>query len=86
MSEMGHNVGGVNRAELMSFIERVEKIEGDVRDMNSDKSDVYKEAKSRGYDDKVLKKIIAMRRMDPDKRREQEEILDLYLTSIGMVD
>jgi uncharacterized protein (UPF0335 family) len=86
MSEIGDNSAAVNAGQLRAFIERVEKLEGQIRDLNEDKSDLYKEAKGSGFDAKIIKKVVAMRRMDRDKRREEEEILDLYLSALGMVD
>lgn len=86
MSDIGHNIGGVNSGQLRALVERVESIEVQIRDLNADKSDIYKEAKGVGFDAKAIRKIVAMRRMDRDKRREEEEILDLYLNALGMVD
>ena len=87
MSDMqGHNIGGVDGSHLRAFVERIEKLEEEIRAINDDKSDVYKEAKGQGFDAKIIRKIVAMRRMDRDKRREEEETLDLYLNALGMVD
>jgi uncharacterized protein (UPF0335 family) len=87
MSDMqGHNIGGVDGARLRAFVERIEKVEEEIRGLNDDKKDIYAEAKGTGYDPKIIKKVVAMRRMDRDKRREEEEILDLYLNALGMVD
>ena len=69
---------------LRSFIERVEKLEEEKKALSDDIKDVYAEAKGNGFDVKILRKIVAMRRQDRDKRREEEEILDLYLTALGM--
>jgi uncharacterized protein (UPF0335 family) len=76
----------VNASHLRSFIERIEKLEEEKRAIADDIKDVYAEAKGTGFDAKILRKIVSMRRMDRDKRREEEEILDLYLTALGMVD
>jgi len=86
MTDIGHNSAEVNAGHLQAFIERVERIEQEVRDLNEDKSSIYKECKSAGFDTKIIKKIVAIRRIDRDKRREEEEILDLYLNALGMVD
>lgn len=68
---------------LRAFIERIERIETDIRDRNEDKSEIYKEAKSHGFDVKILKKVVGLRRMDRSKRIEEAEILSLYLSAIG---
>ena len=76
----------VNASHLRAFIERIEKLEEEIRALNDDKKDIYSECKGTGYDAKIVKKIVGIRRMDRDKRREEEEILDLYLSALGMVD
>jgi uncharacterized protein (UPF0335 family) len=65
------------------FIERIERLEEEKRAIADDIKEVYAEAKGTGYDVKVMRKIISLRRMDRDKRREEEEILDLYLAALG---
>lgn len=69
--------------QLKSIVERIERLESEKNDINSDISDVYKEAKGNGYDVKVLRKVVALRRRDIDERREEEAILDLYLQAVG---
>lgn len=69
--------------QLKSFVERIERVESEVREMNDDKSDIYKEAKSQGFDVKALKTVIARRRKDANEVAEQNAIVDLYLTSLG---
>ncbi|MDP2357790.1 MAG: DUF2312 domain-containing protein [Beijerinckiaceae bacterium] len=76
----------VNASHLRAFIERIEKLEEEKRAIADDIKDVYAEAKGTGFDAKILRKIVSMRRMDREKRREEEEILDLYLVALGMVD
>jgi len=76
----------VNASHLRAFIERIEKLEEEKRAISDDVKDVYAEAKGTGFDPKIIRKIVSLRRMDRDKRREEEEILDLYLTALGMVD
>jgi uncharacterized protein (UPF0335 family) len=76
----------VNASHLRAFIERIEKLEEDKRAIADDIKDVYAEAKGTGFDAAILRKIVAKRRMDRDKRREEEELLDLYMTALGMID
>jgi uncharacterized protein (UPF0335 family) len=76
----------VNGGHLRSFIERIEKLEEEKRAIADDIKDVYGEAKGTGFDIKVMRKIVSLRRQDKSKRLEEEEILDLYLSALGMVD
>lgn len=77
---------GVARDQLRSFIERVERLEEEKKTIADDIKDVYGEAKSTGFDTKILKKVIQLRRQDKDERMEQEAILDTYLAALGMID
>lgn len=82
-AEMGHN-SSVAGGQLRAFVERIERTEEEIKGLNEDKRDIYSEAKSNGLDPKIIKKVVAIRRQDPDKRREEEEIVGLYLSSLGM--
>jgi uncharacterized protein (UPF0335 family) len=74
----------VDGGHLRAFIERIEKLEEEKRAIADDIKDVYAEAKGTGFDPKVMRKIISLRRQDKHKREEEEEILDLYLSALGM--
>lgn len=76
----------VNSSHLRSFIERIEKLEEEKRVIADDIKEVYAEAKGNGFDAKVMRKIVSIRRQDRDKRKEEETILDLYLNALGMID
>ncbi len=80
----GHNSGGVAGDELKAFIERIERLNEEVKDLNQDKRDVYAEAKGRGFDTTVMKEIIKIRSKDHSERVEHDAILDLYLSALGM--
>jgi uncharacterized protein (UPF0335 family) len=69
---------------LLAFIERIERLEEDKKQVAEDIKDVYAEAKGTGYDIKVMRKIVSIRKQDKEKRREEQEILDLYLAALGM--
>jgi uncharacterized protein (UPF0335 family) len=75
----------VDGGHLRAFIERIEKLEEEKRALTGDIKDVYAEAKGMGFDPKVMRKIVAMRREDKAKREEFEEILDLYMNALGML-
>ena len=74
----------IDSGNLKAFIERIERLSEEQRALASDVKDVYAEAKGSGYDVKIMRKIVALRRQDAHKRREEEEILDLYLSNLGM--
>lgn len=81
------NKGGnsINANEMTAFIERIERLEEDKKTIGEEVKEVYAEAKGNGYDVKILRKVVAIRKMDRDKRAEEEEILDLYLNALGMI-
>jgi len=67
---------------ILSFIERVEHIDEELKALNEGKKEVFSEAKGEGFDVKVLKEILRLRKQDQDERDEQESLLDLYLRAI----
>lgn len=73
------------RDQLRAFVERIERLEEDKKEVGDFIKDVYGEAKSMGFDTKILKKVIALRKMDEGKRREEDLILDTYLQALGMI-
>ncbi|RZO68842.1 MAG: DUF2312 domain-containing protein [Parvularculaceae bacterium] len=75
--------GGVAAERLRSFIERVERLEEEKQAIMGDMKEVYAEAKGEGYDTKILRQVIRIRKMDRHERQEQEAILDLYLSALG---
>jgi uncharacterized protein (UPF0335 family) len=79
------DVGGVAGARLLSFMERVERLEEEKAALMEDIKEVYAEAKGVGYDVKTIRKIVALRKMDGDARRESEELLDLYKAAVGLL-
>ena len=83
MNEIGHN--SIAKDQLKSIIERVERLEEDKKAISDDIKDVYSEAKGNGFDAKALRRIVALRKQDPDKRAEQDAILDTYMHALGML-
>lgn len=88
-AEIGHNSGtdahGVARDQLRAFIERIERLEEEKRTIAEDIRDVYGEAKGSGFDTKILKKVVALRKKDEQERMEEEAILEVYLHALGML-
>lgn len=78
------DAGATARDQLRSYVERIERLEEEKKSISDDIKDVYGEAKAMGYDTKVLRKVIAIRKQDQNDRMEQEAILDTYLHALGM--
>lgn len=74
----------VTAGELRQFVERYERLEGEKRDIADQMKEVMAEAKARGYDTKVLKKLIALRKRDSAEVSEEEAILELYKQALGL--
>ena len=83
-SDEGVTSAAVNAGHLRAFIERIEKLEEEKKALADDIKEVYGEAKGTGFDVKIIRKIVSIRRQDRDKRREEEEILSLYLSALGI--
>jgi uncharacterized protein (UPF0335 family) len=73
---------GIAGDRIRSLIERVEHIEEEIKALNEGKKEIFAEAKGEGFDVKVLKEIIRLRKQDKDERDEQESLLDLYLRAM----
>jgi len=77
-------VGGIARERLQSFVERIERLEEEKDAMTSDIREVYSEAKSVGFDIKIMRQIVRLRRLDGSDRQRQEELLNVYKNALGM--
>ncbi len=75
--------GGVAGDRLRAFVERIERIEEDIKGLNEDKKDVYAEAKGEGFDAKILREVVRLRKQDESEREEHDSLLDLYLHALG---
>lgn len=74
----------VTADELRSFIERYERLDAEKSDLTDDQKLVMAEAKARGYDTKIIRKVIALRKRDKDDIAEEQAVLDLYTEALGM--
>ena len=74
----------VTADELRQFIERFERLEAEKKDIADQQKEVMAEAKARGYDTKVMRKVIALRKRDSDDIAEEEAVLELYKEALGM--
>jgi len=78
------DVGGIGVERLRSFVERIERLEEEKAALAADIREVYAEAKGDGFDSKVMRQVIRLRRMDTSERAEQDELLDLYKHALGL--
>ena len=91
MSEpsIGHNSEAETPAfakdKLQSIVDRIERLDGEIKELRDDQKDIYSEAKGNGWDTKVLRKVIAIRKLDANEREEQETLLETYMHALGMV-
>lgn len=83
----GGETGGANVAgqRLLSFLERVERLEEEKKALAEDIKEVYAEAKGVGFEPKIMKRIVKLRKMEPEKRAEEDDLMELYKSAIGMV-
>ena len=84
MSDMNSEMNQATVGQLKAIIERIERLEEEKKALADDIRDVYAEAKANGLDTKVLRRVVSLRKQDVSERKEQEEILDLYLSALGM--
>lgn len=76
--------GGIAAERLKSFIERIERLEEEKAALSADVKEVYAEAKGTGFDTKIMRQIVRLRKMDQAQRQEQEELLDLYKKALDL--
>ncbi|MEJ0063543.1 MAG: DUF2312 domain-containing protein [Alphaproteobacteria bacterium] len=76
--------GNFSADRLKSFVKRIEKLEEDKAALLADLRDVYAEAKSTGFDPKIMRQVVRLRKMEDQKRIEQTELLELYQSVLGM--
>jgi uncharacterized protein (UPF0335 family) len=79
------DVGGIGGEQLKSFIERIERLEDEKRALGEDIKEVYAEAKGTGFEPKIMRQIIKIRKMDQDELDETESLLDVYKRALGML-
>ena len=79
------DAGGIAADRLKSFIELIERLEEEKAAIAGDIKEVYSEAKSSGFETKIMRQIVRLRKMEPQERSEQEQLLDVYKQAIGMI-
>jgi uncharacterized protein (UPF0335 family) len=80
------DVGGVAGERLRSFIQRIERLEEEKKTISDDIREVFAEAKSTGFDPKIMRQVIRLRKMESADRQEQEALLETYLAALGMAE
>ena len=80
----GNTVGGIAADHLRSYVERIERLEEEKAALAADIKDVYSEAKSSGFDSKILRQIIRLRKKEKEELQEEEHLLELYRAALGM--
>ena len=75
---------GVDGEHLQAYIERIERVEETIRGEQEARKEIYTEARGVGFDPAIIRKIVSLRRKDKHKREEEAEMLDLYLSALGM--
>ena len=68
--------------KIRSFVERIENLDGELQELNEQKKEVFSEAKAEGFDVKILKEIIKLRKQDKEERDERDTLLDLYMRAM----
>ncbi|KLK93422.1 hypothetical protein AA309_08840 [Microvirga vignae] len=76
------DIVGIPGNRIRSFIERIEQIETEIKELNEAKKEIFSEAKGEGFDVKILKEIIKLRKQDQDERDEHDSLLDVYMRAM----
>ena len=71
--------------QLKSIVERIERLEEEKKTIAGDIKEVYAEAKANGFDTKILRKVISLRKKEPNEREEEQSMLDVYMEALGMI-
>lgn len=81
---MTDDINAATAGKLKAFIERIEQLEEEKREIAAEVKNIYAEAKANGFEPKIMRKIVAARRQDAETRREHEEIMSVYCRALGM--
>jgi uncharacterized protein (UPF0335 family) len=84
VKDIAKDIGGVSGQRLRTYLDRIERLEAEKKALAEDIKDIYAEAKAVGFDSKTLRKVYRLRLMNTDKRREEEELLELYKAAVGL--
>ncbi len=79
---MPKTTGNIAKDQLQAFVQRIERLEDEMKNLREDTKEVFDEAKASGFDTKILKTVIKLKRMDPEKRAQEEEMIKLYTDAL----
>jgi hypothetical protein len=82
--DLAFRVGDNAAGQLVGIVQRIERMNEEIAALTEDRKEIFEEAKVNGFDTKIIRKLIALRKMDTADRQEMEAILDLYKTALGM--
>lgn len=82
MADIGHNSAD---DALRDLVERIERVNEDIKDRQDDRKSIFAEAKAQGYNTKMIRKVIALRKIERQQREEEQAVLETYLASLGML-
>ena len=82
--QSANQIGGIAADALKQAIDRIERLEEEKKALSGDIKDVYAQAKSQGFDPKIIRQIVRLRKVERSEREEAEQLLDLYMAAIGM--
>ena len=85
MTDDCHSATSVAAGQLRAIVERVERLEEEKKEVAEQIKEVYAEAKANGFDTKTLRRIVTLRKKDSEERQEEEALLDLYMSALGML-
>ena len=78
-------IGGVAGDKLITILERIERLENEKKALSDDIREIYSEAKTGGFDVKIIRQIVRLRKMDTNERNEMEMVLETYKRALGMI-
>lgn len=84
MTDVSDSMSQASAGQLKSIIERIERLEEEKKALSEDIRDVFAEAKANGFDPKILRKIVSIRKQDLSERQEQDALLETYMAALGM--
>lgn len=84
MTDAAETAQTVTASQIRAFVERIERLEEEKKSISDDISEVYAELKGQGFDTKAIRTIVRLRKKDANERQEEEAILDLYMSALGM--
>ena len=85
MNDAASNMNPQTAQQLKSIVERIERLEEEKRALSEDIKEVYAEAKANGFDTKILRKVISLRKKEASEREEEQSMLDVYMAALGMI-